>query len=121
MRPDAVLTLLFGCRFGYNAGLFRPRDTTPGANSVAILIQRRPTARLAGTKDISTLVPDTVTGATELFAIRIVHHSTPRRCTNNLTALVGGAACIGLATDYFSIFKPDTTAVLGEHLCRSDA
>ena len=116
--PPSLL-LLFGSR--PNAGPLRPGNTTSRANSIASLIYHRSPAWLIGTKDISTLVRDAVAGAAEEFATLIGHHSAPGRCTDNFTALIGGAVCIGLSTDYSTILIHDTTAALGENLCRSDA
>lgn len=111
--------LLFGSRS--DAGLFRPGNTTPRANSIASLIYHRSPAWLTGTKNVSSLILDTVAGATEEFAILIVHHSAPRRRTNNFTALIGGTVRIGLRADCFAVLISDTAATLGENLSRRDA
>src|SRR3977135_681246 len=71
-----------------NARLFGPGDTTSSADSFAALIHRRSSARMTGTKDISALIFDAVTGATELLAILVVHHAASGRSTNELTALI---------------------------------
>jgi hypothetical protein len=51
----------------------------------------------------------------------IIHHSAPRRRTDNFTALIGGTVRIGLRADYFAVLIGDTAATLGENLSRRDA